>query len=51
MLLKTFRRGFSSAQLLVPLQGKQLPPSELEEGFSMTNAYFTNLQTSFDKYN
>ena len=58
MLVKTFNRvaklqtrSFAAAQLLVPLEKKAYPPAELEEGFSITNAYLTNLQIAHDKYN
>lgn len=45
-------RMFSSnAHLLVPLETKPHPPSEVQEGFPLTKHYFTQLAEEYEQYN
>ena len=44
-------RAFSSGHLLVPISVKEDLPAEMKEGFPLTNAYFNELEASFEVFN
>jgi len=44
-------RAFSAGHLLVPISVKEDLPAEMKEGFPLTNAYFNELESSFETFN